>query len=172
MKQKSVLLSGKTAGFFLAAFGLLGQATSLAQNDRKIDASTIKELETAEKRLGEAIEKHDEAALSEILANYYADSFGDDEIALPKRRVLALAKESKLYFYRIEKDARFSVSAQTYTVEGQAVPPPPQFFSEQPVVANWMHVQRRWTKVNGHWILIMQNVRELKDEKSEANEKK
>jgi len=156
----------------MAALGtLVSGGVSAADKAGEVDAKTREELQAAEKRFGIAIEKRDTAALSEILADYYADSYGDEERAVPKRGVIARAKAGTLFFYRIETDLRFSVSAQTYTVEGKAVPPPPPFSPDGAGVANWVRVRRMWTKKDGSWILIMQNIRESDADEGKAHQK-
>jgi hypothetical protein len=165
MKRPLSKLAMSALGLMAALGTLVSGGVSAADKAAEVDAKTREELQAAEKRFGTAIEKRDIAALSEILADYYADSYGDDERAVPKRGVIARAKAGTLFFYRIETDLRISVSAKTYTVAGNAIPPPPQFWSERAVEPKWVRVRRMWTKNGGRWILIMQNVQESDEEK-------
>jgi hypothetical protein len=176
MTTQTMRLNQKWMGSTLCVLASLGIWSSLAQGagnkPGEVDPKTRQELAAAEKRFGEAIEKRDTAALSEILADYYADSIGDEERAVPKSRVIARAKAGTLFFYRIETDLRMSVSAQTYTVEGKAVPPPPAFSPDYAGQAKWAHVRRMWTKKDGKWVLILQNISDVEEEKSEDSDKK
>jgi hypothetical protein len=175
MTTQAMRLKQKWVGTALCALASLGMWSSAAQGAEnkpgEVDAKTRKELQAAEERFGQAIEKRDTAALSEILADYYADSIGDEERAIPKRGVIARAKAGTLFFYRIERDLQFSVSAQTYTVEGKAVPPPPPFSPDRAGEAKWASVRRMWTKKDDRWLLIMQNIREADDAEEEARAK-
>ena len=62
------------------------------------------------------------------------------------------------------------VSGDTYDLEGEAKAPP-HLVTDQPAEEKWVHLRRVWIKKDGRWILIMQNLRELEEEKSEAKEK-
>jgi hypothetical protein len=141
-----------------------------ADKTPEVDAKTQKELQAAEARFGDAIEKRDTAALSEMLADYYADSIGDEKEAVPKRRVIARAKGGSLVFYRIERDALFTVSAQTYTIEGEAKSFE-RLVTDEPAKFKWVKVRRMWIKKDGRWLLILQNIRDVEEEKSETSKK-
>lgn len=145
-------------------------AQGAADKSGEIDPNTLKELKAAEQRFGQAIEKRDTAALSEMLADYYADSIGDEDRAVPKRAVIARAKEGTLMFYRVERDPHFSTSAATYTVEGEAKSFD-RLVTDQPAKFKWVRVRRMWTKKDGRWLLILQNIRDVEEEKSETKEK-
>ena len=140
-----------------------------AEKAVEVDAKTRKELQAMESRFAEAIQKRDDKTLAEILAEYYADSIGDEERAASKRLVLARARAGTLVSYPIERELRFTVSAQTYTIEGEAKSLP-RLVTDKPVETKWVQVRRIWIKKDGHWLLILQNVRE--DEKTEREEKK
>jgi hypothetical protein len=149
----------------------IGAATLYAaEKVAEVDPNIRKELDAAEKRFGEAIQKRDDAALTEILAEYYADSIGDAETAIPKARTIARLKLGALAFYRMERDQRLRVSGDYYDLEGEAKDPPRRV-ADVPAKEKWVHVRRVWVKKDGRWLLILQNVRELEGEKSEAKEK-
>jgi hypothetical protein len=154
----------------LAGFSILMPAAIPAAEPKEVDAAVRRELDAIEGRFGEAIEKRDTAALSELLAEYYADSVGDAEKAVAKSGVIARAKAGRLFFYRIEKGVRLRVSGETYDFEGDAKAPP-RGISDLPAEPKWVHVRRVWVKQNGKWLLILQNVREAEAEKS-VREKK
>jgi hypothetical protein len=161
----------KWIGSALCALASLGMwsapASASADKSGEIDPKTLKELKAAEQRFGEAIEKRDIAALSEMLADYYADSIGDEEKAVSKRGVIARAKNGTLVFFRVEKDAHFTVSAATYTVEGEAKSFD-RLITDQPAKFKWARVRRMWIKKDGHWLLILQNIRDIEEEKSQT----
>jgi hypothetical protein len=136
----------------------------------EVDATTRKELQAMESRFAEAIQKRDDRTLSEILADYYADSVGDEERAASKRLVLARARTGTLVSYPIEKELRFTVSAETYTIEGEAKSPP-RLVTDEPVKIKWVQVRRIWIKKDGHWLLILQNIRDEEEEKSKEQKK-
>ena len=155
----------------LASLGIWSSpAQGAADKPGEVDPKTLKELKAAEERLGQAIEKRDTAALTEMLADYYADSIGDEDRAVPKRGVIARAKVGTLAFYRVERDARFTTSAATYTVEGEAKSFD-RLVTDQPAKFKWVRVRRMWIKKDGHWLLILQNIRDVEEEKSETEKK-
>jgi hypothetical protein len=156
----------------LASLGMWSSPVqAAADKPGEIDPKTLKELKAAEQRFGEAIEKRDAAALSEMLADYYADSIGDEDRAVPKRGVIARAKGGTLVFYRVERDARFTMSATTYySVEGEAKSFD-RLVTDQPAKFKWVRVRRMWIKKDGHWLLILQNIRDVEEEKSETEKK-
>jgi hypothetical protein len=161
-------------GGALCALASLGMWSSPAlgapDKSGEIDPKILKELKAAEERFGQAIEKRDDAALSEMLTDYYADSIGDEERAIPKRGVIARAKGGTLVFYRVERDARFTTSAATYSVEGEAKSFD-HLVTDQPGKFKWVRVRRVWMKKDGRWLLILQNIRDVEEEKSESETK-
>jgi hypothetical protein len=167
-RSRKVWLS-RTLGA-LALFGILVPIVYAAENSPEVDPKMRKELDTAEKRFGEAIQKRDTAALAEMLADYYADSIDDAKSAVTKPGTLARAKAGTLAFYRIEREMRLRVSAETYDLEGEAKAPS-SVASDEPPAAKWVHVRRVWIKKEGRWLLIMQNIREVDEEKNEPKEK-
>ncbi len=158
-------------GGALGALASLGMwscpARCAADKPGEVDPKTRKELQEAEQRFGHAIEKRDTAALSEILADYYAESEGDENMGVPKRAVIARAKGGTLVFYRIERDAKCTVSAATYTIEGEAKSFG-RLITDQPAEFKWVKVRRMWIKKDGHWLLILQNIRDAEEEKTET----
>ncbi len=152
----------------LASIGLLLPSKGHAADGvTEIDATTRKELEEMEGRFGRAIEQHDSAALSDMLTEYYADSHRDAKMAVSKSGAIAGAKAGTLFFYRIEKDARFTVSAGMYTVEGEAKAKP-RLVSDQEAEVKWVQVRRLWTKKDGHWLLVAQILGEPDEKKEKA----
>ena len=169
MTTPTMRFNQKWMGGALGALVSLGMWTSpvqgAAEKTGEVDPKTRKELQAAEERFGEAIEKRDPAALSEMLADYYSDSIGDQEKAIAKVGVIARAKGGTLVFYRIEKDPRFTVSAATYTVEGEAKSFE-RLITDQPTKFKWVKVRRVWIKKDGHWLLILQNIRDAEEEET------
>ncbi len=155
----------------LASLSTVPLPVSRADEAKPVDAQTRKELQSQEERLRVAIEKRDAAALSEILADYYADSRGDEEKAVTKPGIIARAKAGTLSFYRIEKEARFTAAGSDfYDVQGEAKSPP-ETISDQPIKERWVRVRRVWAKKDGHWFLIMQNIREAEEDERDSKEK-
>ena len=137
----------------------------------EVDPKMRRELEMAEERLGQAIEKRDPAALTELLADYFSAALGDDEKAATKGRTIARAKAGTLVFYRIERDVRLRVSADHYDLEGEAKSPPRKI-SDRPEEPKWVHVRRVWTRKDGRWLLVLQHVGEPEDEKEKETGRK
>jgi len=149
----------------LASIGMLLPSESPAADGvTELDPKSRKELEEMESLFGQAIEHHDSAALSDMLAEYYADSYRDRTTAVNKRGTIARASAGTLSFYRIEKDARFTVSAGMYTIEGEAKAKP-RLISDQEPEVKWVQVRRLWTKKDGHWLLVAQIVGEPDEKK-------
>jgi hypothetical protein len=137
----------------------------------EVDPKMRGELEMAEERLSQAIEKRDIAALTDMLADYFSAAFGNEEKAANKARVVAQAKAGRLIFYRMEKDVRLRVSATYYDLTGEAKAPP-RAISDKPVKTVWVKVRRMWIKKDGRWLLILQHVSEPEDAKeTELKEK-
>jgi hypothetical protein len=137
----------------------------------EVNPKMRRELEMAEERFGQAIEKRDTGALTDMLADYFSAAVGNEEKAASKARVIAQAKAGTLIFYRMERDVRLRVSAEYYDLNGEAKAPP-RGISDKPVQTEWVKVRRMWIKKEGRWLLILQHVSEPEDEKeSEQKEK-
>lgn len=128
-----------------------------AEISDEVDPKTRRELEMAEERFGQAIEKRDTAALTDMLADYFSAAVGNAEKAASKERVMAQAKAGTLIFYRMERDVRLRVSADHYDLNGEAKAPP-RGISDKPVQTEWVKVRRMWIKKEGRWLLILQHV--------------
>ena len=155
-----------------AAIAVLPSIIALAaETPAEVDPRMRRELEMAEERLGEAIEKRDTAALVDILADYFSASVGNAEKAAAKQRVIAQAKAGSLVFHRMEREPRLRVSAETYDLEGEAKSPPREI-TDKPVETKWVHVRRVWIKKEGHWLLILQHVSEPKTDNDTKRKEK
>jgi len=130
--------------------------------ETKIDAKTAAELLQAEDRFIIAIRNHDAKALSDLLADYYADSFRDDEKAINKRGSIERATEGKLSIYRVEKERKLIRSGDTFTVEGLAKKAKPLASEENPK-EEWVHVRRLWLRQGGRWLAIAQIITRIED---------
>ncbi len=142
-----------------------------AETPGEVDPKMRRELEMAEERLRQAIEKRDTAALADMLADYFSASVGNAEKAAAKQRVIAQAKAGSLVFYRMERESRLRVSAETYDFEGEAKSPPREI-TDKPVETKWVHVRRVWIKKEGRWLLILQHVSERKADKDTERKEK
>jgi hypothetical protein len=143
--------------------------------ETKIDAKTAAELLQAEDRFIIAIRNRDAKALSDLLADYYADSFRDDERAINKRGSIERATEGKLSIYRVEKERKLIRSGDTFTVEGLAKKAKPLASEENPK-EEWVHVRRLWLRQGDRWLAIAQIItpaeeREAEKEKHGPEEK-
>src|SRR2546423_4994994 len=120
-----------------------------------IDPKTAAELLQAEDRFINAIRNGDAKALSDLLADYYADSFHDDERAVNKRGSIKRATEGKLPIYRVEKERKLIRSGDTFTVEGLAKKAN-LLASEENPKEEWVHVRRLWLRQGDRWLAIAQ----------------
>jgi hypothetical protein len=136
--------------------------------DTKIDAKTEAELLQAEDRFINAIRNQDAKALSDLLADYYADSFRDDERAINKRGSIERATEGKLSIYHVEKERKLIRSGDTFTVEGLAKKASPLAPEENPK-EEWVHVRRLWLRQGDRWLAIAQIITRI--ESDEPQEK-
>lgn len=140
--------------------------------ETKIDAKTAAELLQAEDRFIIAIRNRDAKALSDLLADYYADSFRDDERAINKRGSIERATEGKLSIYRVEKERKLIRSGDTFTVEGLAKKAKPLASEENPK-EEWVHVRRLWLRQGDRWLAIAQIITlEEEAEKEKDREEK
>jgi hypothetical protein len=146
-------------------------AARAAETRAEVDPKMRRELELAEEQLGQAIEKRDAAALTDMLADYFSAAVGNEEKAANKARVIAQAKAGRLIFYRMERDVRLRVSAAYYDLTGEAKAPP-RAISDKPVETEWVKVRRMWIKKDGHWLLILQQVSKPEDEKTTERKEK
>ena len=131
--------------------------------ETKIDAKTEAELLQAEDRFIIAIRNRDARGLSDLLADYYADSFRDDERAINKRGSIKRASEGKLSIYLIEKERKLIRSGDTFTVKGLAkkaklLP------SEETPKEEWVHVRRLWLRQGDRWLAIAQIITRLEED--------
>src|SRR2546423_6867725 len=120
-----------------------------------IDFKTAAELLQAEDRFINAIRNGDAKALNDLLADYYADSFHDDERAVNKRGSIKRATEGKLPIYRVEKERKLIRSGDTFTVEGLAKKAN-LLASEENPKEEWVHVRRLWLRQGDRWLAIAQ----------------
>lgn len=140
--------------------------------ETQIDAKTAAELLQAEDRFIIAIRNRDAKALGDLLADYYADSFGDDERAINKRGSIERATEGKLSIYRVEKERKLIRSGDTFTVEGLAKKAKP-LASEETPKEEWVHVRRLWLRQGDRWLAIAQIITlEEEAEKEKDREEK
>ena len=130
--------------------------------ETKINAETAAELLQAEDRFIIAIRNRDAKALSDLLADYYADSFRDDERAINKRGSVERATEGKLSIYRVEKERKLIRSGDTFTVEGLAKKAKPLASEENPK-EEWVHVRRLWLRQGDRWLAIAQIITRTED---------
>lgn len=131
--------------------------------ETKIDAKTAAELLQAEDRFIIAIQNRDAKALSDLLADYYADSFQDDERAINKRGSIERAAEGKLSLYRVEKEQKLIRSGDTFTVEGLAKKAKPLASEEDPK-EEWVHVRRLWLRQGDRWLAIAQIIMRIQED--------
>ena len=167
MSAKMVSLGRCRFAVYLAAAAIttsLPIVSRAAETPGEVDPEMRRELELAEERFGQAIEKRDAAALTDMLADYFSAAVGDEEKAAGKARVIAQVKAGTLVFYRIERDVRLRVSAGHYDLEGAAKSPPREI-SDKPVETEWVKVRRVWINKEGRWLLILQHVTEPETEK-------
>jgi hypothetical protein len=136
--------------------------------ETKIDAKMEAELLQAEDRFIIAIRNRDAKALSDLLADYYADSFRDDERAINKRGSIQRATEGKLSIYLIEKGRKLIRSGDTFTVEGLAKKAE-LLSSEEIAKEEWVHVRRLWLRQGDRWLAIAQIITPI--EEAELREK-
>lgn len=140
--------------------------------ETKIDAKTAAELLQAEDRFIIAIWNRDAKALSDLLADYYADSFRNGERAINKRGSIERAAEGKLSIYRVEKERKLIRSGDTFTVEGLAKKAKPLASEEDPK-EEWVHVRRLWLRQGDRWLAIAQIITlEEEAEKEKDREEK
>ena len=130
--------------------------------ETKINAETAAELLQAEDRFIIAIRNRDAKALSDLLADYYADSFRDDERAINKRGSIERGTEGKLSIYRVEKERKLIRSGDTFTVEGLAKKASPLAPEENPK-EEWVHVRRLWLRQGDRWLAIAQIITRIED---------
>jgi hypothetical protein len=135
----------------------------------KLDAKTKAELLQAEDRFIVSIQNGDAKSLEALLADYYADAFGNAEKAINKRGAIARVSAGRLHFYRVEKEPKLSVSAGTFTVEGLAKDATPKV-SEVTPKEEWVHVRRLWIKPDDRWLLVAQMI--MPKEQWEEEEKR
>jgi hypothetical protein len=137
--------------------------------ETKIDAKTGAELLLAEDRFIIAIQNRDAKALGDLLADYYADSFRDDERAINKRGFIERATEGKLTIYRVEKERKLIRSGDTFTVEGLAKKAKPLALEENPK-EEWVHVRRLWLRQRDRWLAIAQIIALEENESNKDSE--
>jgi Domain of unknown function (DUF4440) len=137
---------------------------------KAVDPKTKEEILAREKKLADAIEAHDAAALGPMLADYYADAFGDDEEAISKAEAVKNCRAGTLPSYRFVRPPQLSRNAEMIIVEGMArVSPDPA--TDLGPSDELVRVRRLWTQKNGQWLLVAQmrqNVDEEDDDKDEA----
>jgi hypothetical protein len=141
-----------------------------ADSKSSVDAETEKEVLAMENQLRGAIEKCDEAVLREILADYYADALEGSEKAMTKAGTIASCRSGRLFFLALDEKIPLQRSAEMIIIEGIARGKQSEAKKEGGEKPEMFHVQRRWTKKNKKWILVMQQRRPVEDEREKSRE--
>jgi hypothetical protein len=134
-----------------------------------VDAKTEKEVLAMEERLRAAIEKCDEAVLKEILADYYADALVGSEKAITKAGTIARCKNGKLFCLALGEKKEFQRSAEMIIIEGTASARQTEVMEAKGEKPEMFHVQRRWTKKDGKWLLVMQQRSPIEENEREKS---
>jgi hypothetical protein len=134
-----------------------------------VDAKTEKEVLAMEDRLRAAIEKCDEAVLKEILADYYADAVVGSEKAMTKPGTIARCKNGKLFYFALGEKKEFQRSAEMIIIEGPASARQTKEMEARGEKPETLHVQRRWMKKDGKWILVMQQRSPIEENEREKS---
>ncbi len=171
MKPRSAWSNRRAlASTVLAISAWLVMTPSHAESSEKpVDAKTKKEILAREEKLAEAIEAHDAAALGPMLAEYYADAFGDDEEAISKAEALKSCQAGTLPSYRFVRPPQLSRSGEMVIVQGTAkVSPDPR--NDVGPGEELVRVRRLWTQKNGQWLLVAQMRQSVDDEEEDTDE--
>lgn len=132
--------------------------TKSAMSEGPASKKVQREILKMEAQFQRALTKCDATALDRLLADYYADSFGDSERAVGKQRTIKSCKTSRVSYYSINEHRKFNVQGEFVVISGiakeQANTLQTDIASEQP--AKEVRVKRTWTNKSGRWLLISQ----------------
>ncbi len=132
--------------------------TKSAMSEGPASKKVQREILKMEGQFQRALAKCDGTALNLLLADYYADSFGDSESAVGKQRTIKICKTSRVPYYSIIEHRKFNVQGELVVISGvakdQSNTLQTDVASEQS--AKEVRVKRTWTKKSGRWLLISQ----------------
>lgn len=148
----------------LIACLLAGSAYSSESSQTRVGKKVENEILKAEEKLGQAMLKCDPSALESLLTDYYASAEEGSESATSKRGTLASCRAGTLVYYKIEDGRKLSVSADVFTIEGDARAMQ-RLRSDDRKVDSDVHVKRLWTKKNAKWVLISQTIQRPDEKK-------
>ena len=157
----------KTLGFVLLLLVAtaplsLGQQPRSRATQTRLDGTSGKEILEMEKQLGRAMSPCDAVLLDKLLADYFADSYGDSEKAGSKGATLARCRAGVTTYYAIDKHRRVSRRGNIVVVAGVSNSKPQTGTDNKE--EERFRIERFWTRVDGRWQLISQT-RERIDEK-------
>jgi hypothetical protein len=153
--------------FATAPLSLAQQSRSSATQTR-LDGNTSKEVLEMEKQLGRAMAPCDAVLLAKLLADYFADSYGDSEKAGSKGTTLARCRAGVMTYYAIDKHRRLIRRGNIVVVAGVSNSKPQTGTDNKE--EERFRIERFWTRVDGRWQLISQT-RERLEEKEEGRKK-
>lgn len=133
-------------------------STSKSQIDKKVE----REITKAEGRLGQAIRKRDVAALDLLLADYYADAYEGRERAVDKGATLAKCRAGMLDYYKIQAGKKLTARGDIMQIEG--IGRREEKLATDTQVEKQIRLTRLWTRENGRWVLIAQNLQPVNSE--------
>ena len=127
----------------------------------ELEGKTVTEVNGMEDQLKLAIAKRDIPVLDKILADTYFDAYEGAKRAMSKPGTIARCKAGLHNFLAIEKEKKVRRELDIILVEGVARFQPSRVDDNTPE-EQWIHVQRRWTKKDGKWLLAGQFRRLIK----------
>jgi hypothetical protein len=144
---------------FSTAPVMRGQKNPLKSASESVASRRIqREILNAESQLKQALTKCNTASLNRLLADYFADSFGDSEKAVGKRRTIDSCESRAVPYYSIAEHWKLSVRGELVVIEGIAKRKVIglQTDIETDNQNSEVRVQRTWTKQSGRWLLVSQ----------------
>ena len=150
---------------FAVAIAIVFSISPLTLGQRRVPKSSgpakkriQREILNMEGQLKRALAKCNATALNLLLADYYADSFGDSESAVGKQRTIESCKTGSVTYYSIIEHLEFSIQNDLVVISGIAKDHSntlqTDVASTQP--AKEVRVKRTWTNKSGRWLLISQ----------------
>lgn len=155
--MKYVVIS--LAVLFVNSAGTVRQPVAAQSSEGRAPKKVQRQILEVESQLKKALATCDSGSLDRLLADYYADSFGDNETAISKQRTIRTCESGAAPYYSVLKDRTITVQGALVSVSGISRIKPRASHSIVDADAKGeseIQVKRTWTKTNGRWQLISQ----------------
>lgn len=156
-----VLIVGVAIVFSILPLTVPQKRPSTTNHEGAAGKNVRRQIGIMEKQLKQALTKCDVSALNRLLADYYADAFGENERAVGKKRTIDRCAQRGTPYYEIVEHKKVTVQGELAVITGVGKAPPPLRQTDLDVAErdSEVRIERTWTNNAGRWILTGQWIR-------------